>query len=1243
MQREGEPDKIITFMRSFKRLPGILLCLFLCSGTVPNAFATLLVYEGFNYPAGENLTNSSANSAGNSSGWAGRWTAANTSLATNAANSLGYDDGNGHSLASDGGKVVIGVPAGTTGNAQPSRSFSLGTLNNQTYSGLTNAPGTYWASFLMQWVGPQTAGSVTNLYVRKGDLQFRQGALTNATSAGAQLFAVGSPNAVNRLGTLYDTWATWTGADAGGGTPNTGLAASTNTLNTTTLVLMRIDLNGNSAVDTIYTWFNWTNLIVLPDIATASTTNNTANEDGWNNIRLDANGGNASGTNTVLAFDEFRLATTFSDVVPLAAVPQPPNITQHPQSQTVIVSNLATFSVVATSDTPMHYQWYFNTNTPVGTDSNSFAIASASTNDAGEYFCVVNNSSGSSTSLVATLNVLLPVPPSISTQPQNFTNVVGLNASFSVTADGTAPLRYQWLFNSTPLSARTNATLSLPIASTNDAGNYSVIITNLFGAVTSSVATLTVVPGWPTGLPVFPGADGGGKFASGGRGGIVYHVTKLDQNFSDAAVGTLRYGLTDGNFPSGVPRTIVFDVAGTFWLGRYGAERPEYDNAWDAQSLYGIPKNLTLAGQSAPGPVIIMGGVTKTASANIVLRNITFAPGYGMRGFNEPDKVPPTVPTPGSFPDSFIFDAMEINGQNMMLDHLTFLYGTGGTIWIRDQVDNLTMQYCTIGLGQNYPQAIQQNTSQYQGRGYGCLVEGGVNAKISLLNNLSANLSFPFWINNNPGVTNFKDFRNNVAYNWHTRSFIYPAGLPSYNNFINNFYLAGPGGDAVNSSNIVYVPGSPNIFLGTGTDEAHAYVSGNLKDTDKNGSPYDMFSADSDHVSMDFQPAAYDVNIGVTLPAEAAFSNVLHHVGARWWVRPYDFALGNTNAIATNDVAAYLDQRLVMETATGTGKIMAWADDPFNNDPSEGWEWRGLLALRADSNTFSAPFTRPANWDTDGDGLPDTWELAHGLNPNAPNNNGDFDTDGYTDLEEYLNEIAAWPVPGEIQFIGNTSSRYASIFNWRVNGVTVNIAGSNTVTSSLWQPSRYDTAVIGNATCLVDAVGQHAGTLRITNNAELIITNGWLSVANKLENNSGSKVRVLSSGGLRVTNTLVNAGTLLLSGNASLSVGGTFTNTGTLDIMTWNGTLPVGFVNLGTVLDRSLITISSYGLNGTNFNATIQGYPQHDYQLQYCDNLNGGLWQNTGSAVAGANTPINFIHSGGAGAQQRFYRIMVSP
>jgi hypothetical protein len=122
---------------------------------------------------------------------------------------------------------------------------------------------------------------------------------------------------------------------------------------------------------------------------------------------------------------------------------------------------------------------------------------------------------------------------------------------------------------------------------------------------------------------------------------------------------------------------------------------------------------------------------------------------------------------------------------------------------------------------------------------------------------------------------------------------------------------------------------------------------------------------------------------------------------------------------------------------------------------------------------------------------------------------------------------------------------------------------------------------------------------------------------------------------------VINTGTLRLTGEAGLSVSGVFTNAGTLDVMTWNGSLPAGLVNTGTVLDRSLIVMTAYGLSGTNFTATLQGYAGHNYQLQYRDALNGGTWQNVGTAIAGANAPIIFTHPDGAAGQQRYYRVSV--
>jgi hypothetical protein len=1211
------------------------------------AKAALLAYEGFNYTPGDSLTNSSAVGSGGSFGWGGRWTGANVPLTTNMAASLTYVDQAGNSLNTNGGSVIVGAPGGTTVNAQPSRSFNFGGLNGAGtgYLGLTNSPGTYWASFILQWIGPVTAGSPTNQYVRKGDLVFRAGALTDATSTGTALYSVGSPNAGNRLGTPVDTWATWTGSDAGGGTQNTGLAASAAPLNSLTFVLVRIDLDGVGGFDTVYTWFNWTNLNIEPPISAAATTNTSVNEDGLNNIRLDANGGNASGTNTVLVFDEFRFGTTFEDVTPHSTNSTPaPVITSQPASTNVTVGDSATFTVTSTG-TNLLYTWYFNTNTLLLNQTNvSLTLTNVQTNDAGGYSVVVANAGGSTTSLVATLTVLQPAAAAITAQPQDWTNAMGYAATFSVSAIGTAPLHYQWYFNTnTPLANQTNALLSFTITQTNQAGAYSVIVTNRFGSATSSVARLSVIPITLDPLPAFPGANGAAKFATGGRGGIVYHVTKLDRNFNDAAPGTLRYGLTDGNFPAGVPRTIIFDVAGVFWLGLYGAES-NYDNGWNAgQSRYNLSGNTTMAGQSAPGPVIIMGGVTKASSANTIIRNVLFAPGYGMQGFHEP----PNPPTPGDFPDAYAYDALDVSGQNIMMDHLTTIYATDESISCNELANNLSIQYCNISQGQNYPQLdAESQTTSYAGHALAHLLQAGSNAKVSVLNNLYAHERGRLpRVGSEVGTGALNDFRNNVFYNWLGTAGSGATGQPSFNNFINNFYLAGPGGETPiggANSNIVTVTGGTGIFGGADAAATRAFVSGNIKDTNKDGDPFDTSSADADYSTITAQSAAYDVSIGVTLSAQNSFTNVLRYVGSRWWERPYIFTAGNTNAIVTNDVASYIDERLIFETFTGTGKIMAWADDPFNNDPTEGIEWRSLLALRADTNTYAAPFNRPPNWDTDGDGMPDYWEIEHGLDPNVPNSNGDFDNDGYTDLEEYLNEIAAWPAPGDIIFTGATNNRYAQIFNWKVNGVAIPISGLGTVTtSSPWQPSRYDTAIISNSTAIVDAVGQHAGVLRLTSSATLNITGGWLKLADSLSVASNCLAVVKPSARLEVATNLLNAGTLRLSGNAVLSVGGVLTNTGVLDIMAWTGTLPAGSVNLGTVLDRTLVQISSATLNTSNYNLTIQGYAAHNYQLQYRDDLVSGSWTNQGTAIAGTNAPIHFIDSTSAGAQRRFYRVAV--
>jgi hypothetical protein len=584
-------------------------------------------------------------------------------------------------------------------------------------------------------------------------------------------------------------------------------------------------------------------------------------------------------------------------------------------------------------------------------------------------------------------------------------------------------------------------------------------------------------------IPAFSGADGAAANVTGGRGGIVYHVTKLDKNFSHNEPGTLRYGLTDSNF-GGQHRTIVFDVAGTFWLGRYGAERGHH-NGWDTQSRINLGNNITIAGQTAPGPVYIMGGVVKAGSSNVILRNVSIAPGYGMRNFEQPDANPPVLPTPGDFPDSYVYDAIDISGTNVIIDHVSTFYATDETISANELANNITIQYSNISQGQNYPQ-LDAEGGNYTGHALGSLLQGGSNSKFSVHHNLYAHQKGRLpRVGSEVGSGAYNDFRNNVFYNWLGTAGGGAGGQPSFNNFVANFYLAGPGGDdpqGGSSTAIVNRAGGTGIFNGSNSSGTRVYHTGNIKDTNKNGTAQFITAlANGDFGSSSFQASPQwsggtATYTGVTDTAAAAYDRVLRYMGAGWWTRDYDYTQGNTAAIDTPD------ERMIHETATGTGKIMAWADDPFNNDPNEGVEWRQLLSFRADTATGAAPFNHPANWDVDGDGMPAAWEMAHGLNLNAADNNGDFDSDGYTNLEEYINEIAEWPAPQPLGFNGATNNRYAQITNWDFK----------------WQPSKYDEAQINNTSVVVDSVGQHAGVLLIATDdgisGELNITDGWLLV-----------------------------------------------------------------------------------------------------------------------------------------------------
>ena len=202
----------------------------------------------------------------------------------------------------------------------------------------------------------------------------------------------------------------------------------------------------------------------------------------------------------LIATNSFGAVT--SRVVVLTPVVLPPNFTLQPQSQTNILGSNITFIASVSGSQPMAFEWLFN-NAPMtdggrvsGSATTNLTITGLLTNDVGAYQLVASNAANTVTSAVASLTVL--VPPLFTQQPSNQSVILGSNATFSVTVDGTAPFSYQWFFNSTPLtdnghvSGSTTTNLTRTDVQEPDVGNYTVAITNVAGSATSVVATLAI-------------------------------------------------------------------------------------------------------------------------------------------------------------------------------------------------------------------------------------------------------------------------------------------------------------------------------------------------------------------------------------------------------------------------------------------------------------------------------------------------------------------------------------------------------------------------------------------------------------------------------------------------------------------------------------------------------------------------------------------------------------------------------
>jgi len=183
--------------------------------------------------------------------------------------------------------------------------------------------------------------------------------------------------------------------------------------------------------------------------------------------------------------------TKLPPLTPLVSnITYPPTIITQPTNQTVVLGGTAAFAVTASGSGLLAYQWSFGGTNLGGATNASLTLTDVQSNQAGNYAVLVTNAYGSAMSSNAVLTVL--IPPGIQTSPTNQTVFVGDAATFNVIATGSLPLNYQWSFNGTNLDGTTNAWLTLGNVNTNNAGDYLVVVTNLCGGATSSVATLTV-------------------------------------------------------------------------------------------------------------------------------------------------------------------------------------------------------------------------------------------------------------------------------------------------------------------------------------------------------------------------------------------------------------------------------------------------------------------------------------------------------------------------------------------------------------------------------------------------------------------------------------------------------------------------------------------------------------------------------------------------------------------------------
>ena len=428
-------------------------------------------------------------------------------------------------------------------------------------------------------------------------------------------------------------------------------------------------------------------------------------------------------------------------------------------------------------------------------------------------------------------------------------------------------------------------------------------------------------------LIAFPGAEGYGRFARGARAGenpTVYHVT----NLNDSGKGSLRDAVSQPN------RIVVLDVAGVIRI----------------KSPLVFSKNLTIAGQTAPGSGIVIYGerTSFSGASDIIVRYLRIRMGMSGRGQN---------------------DAAGIaNGSNMIFDHCSISWGKDETFSINSDgknggVGNITIQKTIMsqGLLPHSAGGLCQPTNTVGG--------------VTLYRNLYADNN-----TRNHKVKGLNQYINNVVYNWGSGGG-YNLGGDSegriWADVQSNYFIQGPnsGGNGVGSGNqltTVYQRGNKTDMSRDGVLNGRDMDENDFARATRVDSFEDLLQSEEYPSEHPHAPIA-----SMSMTAEEAYQWVVDSVGAclpdRDEVDEYVIdelrSLGNKGVIISSES--------VLGLVNGVGNI----------------------------------YNAPKPLDTDNDGMPDEWEKANGLDPNDATDAVKVAANGYLNIENYINSIPASPVP----------------------------------------------------------------------------------------------------------------------------------------------------------------------------------------------------------------------------------------